>query len=260
MINCVIIIPVHTFDDNVNEMLTTAIKSVPLTLPIRISTTKDVVALENFKNFKENIKRDNLEVVYCKSDKSTCDFTTLVNLAVDDTYKWFSILEFDDVYTDIWFNNVEKYLDYKQDYDILLPLVDLYDYSTKKYLGIGNEAPWASSFSNEIGYIDLESIKDYFSFFPNGSIFKTETWKDLGGFKPIHLSFWYELFLRYLNNQKNIFVIPKVGYIHNLNREGSLMKFYENNMSNEDSKEAFKQAKKESKTIIKPNYKNIVKE
>lgn len=249
------------YDENVANMLATAINSVPNTFPIRISTTKTVASSDDFLKLKEQFKENkHIEVFYSDEEKCDSNFTTLVNQAVDDTYQWFSILEFDDVYTDIWFKNVEKYIDYNQNYDILLPLVDIYDFETKKYLGIGNEAPWASSFSNEIGYVDLDSIKEYFSFFPNGSVFKTTTWLELGGLKKIHLSFWYELFLRYLNNNKQIFVLPKVGYIHNLNREGSLMKFYESNMTNDDSKEAFKKAKKEYKTIIKPNYDKIVKE
>lgn len=261
MINCAIIIPLHTFDENIKELLKKAIESVPEVFPIKISTIKEVVSNKDYISFKDSLKeKRHIESVYSLSEKCTCDFSTLVNQAVDEEYEWFSILELDDTYTDIWFKNVERYLDYNQNYDILLPLTDIYDYTTKKYIGIGNEATWASSFSNEIGYFDLDSIKDYFSFFPTGGVYKTSTWKELGGLKQMHLSFWYEFFLRYLHNNKTIFVIPRVGYIHNLNREGSLMKFYEANMTDEDSKEAFKKAKKDYKTIIKPNYENIVKE
>lgn len=261
MINCAIIIPVHTFDENIKEMLKTAINSVPDAFTIKISTTKDIVSNTDYISLKESFKdKRNIETIYSQSDKNVYDFMTLVNQAVDETYEWFSILELDDTYTDIWFNNVERYLDYNQNYDIILPLTDIFDFNTKKYIGIGNEAPWASSFSNEIGYFDLDSIKDYFSFFPTGGVYKTSTWKELGGLKSIHISFWYELFLRYLYNNKTIFVIPKIGYNHNLNREGSLMKLYEANMTDDDSKEAFKKAKKDYKTIIKPNYENVVKE
>lgn len=257
MNNCLIIIPLHKFDENIKNLLEKAINSVPANLMIRISTVKNIAKDNNFVDFRNNHK--NLEVVYDGENNTDTSFTTLVNQAVDTEYEWFSILEFDDVYTPIWFDNVAKYIDYNQDYDIILPFVDILDFNTNKYVGMGNEAPWASSFSNIIGYIDLDSIKDYFTFFPTGGVFKTSTWLELGGLKKMDISFWYELFMRYCNNSKNIFIIPKIGYIHYINREDSLMKFYEDNMTNDDAKEAFKTAKKNSKTIIKPKY-SIVKE
>lgn len=259
MINYLIIIPIHTFDDTVKELLGKAIQSVNITnCLIRLSTTKEIAMRQDFKDFKHSYK--SMDVVYQDNDENDTTFYTLVNQAVDENYEWFSILEFDDEYTPIWFKNVERYLDVDQDYDILLPLVNIINYKTKKFIGFGNEPVWASSFSNEIGYVDSDCLKDFFSFYPTGGVFKTSTWLELGGLKNIPLSFWYELFLRYTKNNKKIFVIPRIGYKHYMKRDGSLLSIYEETITQEDSEKLFKQAKKECKTIIKPKYENIVKE
>ena len=46
---------------------------------------------------------------------------------------------------------------------------ELLDADDSKFIGIGNEAPWASSFSNEIGYIDLDCLQNFFDFYKVGS-------------------------------------------------------------------------------------------
>lgn len=45
------------------------------------------------------------------------------------------------------------------------------------------------------------------------------------------LVFWYEFLLRALYKEKRIFVIPKIGYYHYVNREGSITSEYAKNMS-----------------------------
>ena len=69
----------------------------------------------------------------------------LVNAGVEAVKTdWFSILEFDDTYTDIWFDNVRKEIEYKPDVTMFMPLEDITDFNNGKYIGFGNEAPWAS--------------------------------------------------------------------------------------------------------------------
>ena len=237
--NLTIVIPVHTIDDNISGLLHHAIASVPNNLPIIVSTVKKEE--DNVKKYLKDVKR---EISYSVSDGDS-DFCSLIN-STDVKTKWFSILEFDDEYTDIWYDNVKKYLDYKNDISVLMCLEDLYDFSSMKYMGIGNSAPWALSFSNEIGMIDNECLQTYFDFYLTGSVFNTDDWNDVNKLKTnIPISFWYEFMLRITHLGKKIFVMPKVCYKHYLNRENSLIDISSKSISNDEVDHWFKVARSE---------------
>lgn len=151
--------------------------------------------------------------------------------------KWFSILEFDDEYSNIWFANFYKVKDFKQDVSVFVPLTDLIENETNKFIGFGNESVWASSFSNELGYIDNDCLQNFFDFYMTGSIFNTSDWKESGGLKEsFKLTFWYEFLLRYTYLNKKVYVIPRIGYKHMLNRKNSLIDLYTNSISEKESK------------------------
>ena len=233
-----IIIPVHKWDDDIKKMFAEAIKSVPAKMKVIVVTT-------DHSGFEFN---DRKVVVVTSNDGSS--FQHLVNLGVKEVKTdWFSILEFDDEYSSIWFDEFIKYQEYNQQYNIFLPLNDLYSVGDGKdeFVGNGNEAVMAASFSDEIGVIDEKCLDDYFNFYIPGGLIKTETWNNLGGLKEsIKLTFWYEFMLRAVHNGEKIYVVPKVGYAHVLGRSGSLMQQYRETMTPKESEFWFKQAKKQS--------------
>lgn len=245
MINLVVIIPLHVFNEEVENLLYRAVKSVPDNIPIILSISKNVSdnQLNDLNNFTSKCK-NHIEIVVHSDDKS--DFCTLVNSGVNLNYEWFSILEYDDEFNALWFKDVEKEIEYKNDVSIFLPLTELIDYNTNKFVSYGNEAPWASSFSNEIGYIDNESLQQYFDFYLTGGLFNTKDWINIKGLKPdLKLTFWYEFLLRMTHKQKKVFVVPKLGYKHYVNRKDSLYDFYSKNISQEESNEWYEKAKQE---------------
>jgi hypothetical protein len=125
-------------------------------------------------------------------------------------------------------------------------LEDITDFNDGKYIGFGNEAAWASAFSNEIGFIDNDCLQNYFDFYMTGSIFNTADWKEVGGLKPsIKITFWYEWLLRATNKNKTVYVIPKVGYNHKLGRKGSLIETYKSTIDQEETQWWFDLAKRE---------------
>jgi hypothetical protein len=239
-----IIIPIHVFDESVTELLPSAIKSVPAGMKILIICKKEI---ENELNefLKEN--KFNAEVHTSKGDS---DFCSMINDAVDIIdEKWFSVLEYDDTYTDIWFDNVEKYVESNEDVSIFLPLTNVFDYKLNKFINFSNDAAWASSFSNEIGYIDNDCLQNFFNFNLTGAVINTDDFADNGGLKPtIKISFWYEFILRLTKKGKKIYTIPKVGYNHYLGRDNSLMDIYSKTTSNEEVEFWFKVAKEECVT------------
>lgn len=238
MKDLVIIIPMHEFGKENIELLNKAVESVPEELKIVLSVKKGVDG-RTLKGISDRL------TVLAESDGDS--FAELVNTAVNNIdEKWFSILEFDDTYTPIWFDNAKKYIEFMPSTSVFMFLEDITDFNNGKYIGFGNEAAWASSFSNEIGFIDNDCLQNYFDFYLTGSIFNTADWKEVGGLKPsIKVTFWYEWLLRLTNKGKTVFVIPKVGYNHHLARKGSLVEYYKENVDNDETQWWYDLSKRE---------------
>ena len=244
-----VIIPMHEFGKENIELANKAIQSIPEGVTVCLSVPKGTSEAK-IKNIPSSVPR-----VVSEDDGTT--FADLVNngvkaLSANENIKWFSILEIDDTYTPIWLDNVKRYLDFMPDVSVLMTLEDITDFNDGKYIGFGNEAAWASSFSNEIGYIDLDCLQNYFDFYLTGSVFNIKDWIEVGGLKPsIKITFWYEWLLRATYKGKKVFVMPKVGYNHSLGRNGSLVEQYKAEISREESQWWFDLAKREY--IFHPN-------
>lgn len=239
-INLKVIVPLHEYNKDINKLLSEAVASVPENISV-------VVSCKNGIGDKVNkLFTDKKNVVVDEADKGAkTDFCSLVNRAVGGT-EWFSILEYDDTYTKIWFDNFAKYKEFNSDVSVFVPLEDLYKAETKEFIGFGNEATLASSFSNELGFIDHDCLQNFFDFYLTGSIFNTDDWNEIGGLKPsIKLSFWYEWLLRATYKGKKIYTIPKIGYNHTLGRKGSLLEQYKESVSDDEAKWLINLAKKE---------------
>lgn len=234
----VVIIPMNEFGKENIELLNKAVESVPNELNVLLSVPSGTDG-KKLKGIS-----DRLGVV---SESEGSSFAELVNAAINTIEeKWFSILEFDDTYTPIWYDNAKKYIEFMPSTSVFMYLEDITDFNDGRYIGFGNEAAWASAFSNEIGFIDNDCLQNYFDFYMTGSIFNTADWKEVGGLKPsIKITFWYEWLLRATNKNKTVYVIPKVGYNHKLGRKGSLIETYKSTISQEETQWWFDLAKKE---------------
>ena len=238
MNDIVVIIPMHEFGKENIELLNKAIESVPSEVNVLISIKKGTDG-RKLKGISDRVG--------FISESEGDSFAELVNAAVDNIEeKWFTILEFDDTFTSIWEHNIKNYLDFMPSTSVLMCLEDITDFNNGQYVGFGNEAAWASSFSNELGYLDNECLQNYFDFYLTGSLFNTADWREVGGLKhSIKITFWYEWLLRLTNKDKKVFVIPKVLYNHKLGRKGSLTEVYKSSVGNEETQYWFDMAKKE---------------
>ena len=249
------IIPVHKFDDEVKTLLETSVKSF-------VETSKNNPSDLMFvgpKEVLEQVKALNLhEAEYVENEEAW--FSAQINAAAKKVKTdYFAILEYDDEFTPIWFDNVVKYINTGDDIAVYLPLTEVFDYQHKAEGPIGyvNEGVWASSFSEKLGHFDNECLQDYLIFNTTGGVFRTKDFIEVGGLKEsMKLSFWYEFLLRAINKKKDVFVIPKVGYFHIVNRNGSLATEYAQNMSDRESEFWVELARKEYlyKTDRKKTY------
>lgn len=252
MNNITIIMPVHLYDQTVDELMKKAIGSVvdntqtyegQLTTMI-VCPTNILDDIKKFvADFKENSDYKDITVIENTGDTDFCSQVNYGAQHVNDTF--FSILEFDDQYAKNWFKMAYDYYFSNEDVSVFLPINVTHNSDMTKWQ-FGNEIIWASSFSNEIGYIDFDCLSNCSTFNLTGGIFNTNDFIRIGMLKPsIKVAFNYEFLLRATDNHLRIFVVPKEGYIHTIGREGSLTEIYESTMNDDDIKKWFNAALRE---------------
>ena len=224
-----VIIPVNDVSGEFKNLFTKCIKS----LEEQVDKPKKILVVHAAKNdiikfFEEWEKPENLDVdvLFNSGDSS---FSGQINFGVDNIETdWFSVLEFDDEYSKIWFKNVQQYIDYYEDVDLFFPLV-VETSETNEFLGFTNEALWAMGFSEKMGDLDNNTLLNYQNFQTSGMVMRSESFRDIGGLKSnIKLTFSYEFLLRATYNDIQIMTVPKVGYKHTNMREHSLFWDYKN--------------------------------
>lgn len=247
-----IIIPLHKFNDVVISYTRNAIKSIVNNIPTfngELITTI-VCPEEVYKNldeyieiFKKETKYDNINVIINNGDT---DFCNQINYAVQNINEdYFSILEFDDEYAKNWFKMVQDYYYTNEDVSVFLP-INVQHNNDKTKWQFGNEIVWASSFSNDIGYIDFDCLQNCSTFNLTGGVFNRNDFIKIGMLKPsIKVAFNYEFLLRLTNNNLKVFVVPKEGYTHVIGREDSLTDIYNKTIQEEEIKKWFELAMRE---------------
>lgn len=247
--------------------------SVSVILPIKSSKAKDFdeyfnKAIQSIKDQKVDIEE--LVIVHTAEESlvqllESYDFGTIqvnkllwdkepnycsqVNHGIKNAKGvWVSLFEFDDEYSNIWFDNVLKYTESYPEVQMFLPVVVETD-DKGVFAGFTNEATFAANFTQEIGYLTNDTLQDYQNFQTAGCVFKKELIDDFGGFKSsIKLTFIYEFLLRLTYNSVSIMTIPRLGYKHTNLREGSIFwnyKYGEDKMIDEEVRFWIQTAKKE---------------
>jgi hypothetical protein len=253
--NTSIIIPIHEYNDEISQLLDNAIQSVNKQDKIEELPKIYLVCAKSIKDNIENFLKTpsktekSAEIELIINDGET-DFQSQINLGVSKVKtKYFSILEFDDEYSTTYFYNVEKYIKTYPDIDIFLSMIVEVN-EKNQAMKITNEIVWAQQFvgeNGEMGYLNLNAIKQNTDFKISGAVINKEEFENLGGLKKnIKLTFNYEFLLRALNNACKIYTIPKIGYKHLITRKDSLFDVYSKTMSMEERKFWFETANKEA--------------
>jgi GT2 family glycosyltransferase len=216
--------------ENTKELFSNAIKSVEqqkvMPEELVIVTPKGSETAKYLKSYDYGKIKTIVSIV---ENEGETDFASQVNLGVSKAkYNWVSFLELDDEYANIWFNNVLKYSEFYPDVDAFLPIVVDVD-NKDTFAGFTNEATFAANFTQEMGYLNNETLLDYQNFQTAGMVIKKSKLEDFGSFKSsVKLTFVYEFLLRMTYNSLRIMTIPKLGYKHTSMREGSIFWNYKN--------------------------------
>jgi len=245
--NISVILPVHELNDVTKTLFSNAVQSVkeqiskPDELIIVVPTGSDAASYVKAFDYGDYKK----SVVIVENDGET-DFASQVNFGVDKAKsEWVTILEYDDEFAKIWFKNVVEYREAHPEIDVFMPIVVDVD-SNSQFVGFTNEAVWANGFSQELGKLDDDSLLAYQNFNTDGMVIKKSMYQDLGGFKPsIKLTFIYEFLLRMTFKDVKIMVVPRFGYKHVNQREGSLFSSYKETLNPAEARWWLSAAKKE---------------
>lgn len=259
--NITVIVPVHKLTDETSKLFGIAVESI-----MRQDVKPDAVFIvvpkgnEVVETVKGMLPKSILKFTVLENDGET-DFCSQVNFGIENVEtEWFSILEYDDEYSNIWIKNAVKYMEAYPEVGIFMPMIADVTFSYKvdeetgeetgeyeeQYIGGTNEAVWANQFSDEMGILDSDALLRYQNFNIDGIVMKKEAIEDFGGLKPsIKLTFPYEFLLRMTHNGVRTMVIPRIGYKHVNLRNDSLFKTYRTEMDNEESRWWMNKAKKE---------------
>jgi len=256
--NITAIIPVHEYNDKISSYLDKAVESIMkqegVELPeiILVYAASIEPEINDFNNQMISKYQDTIKLVLLKNSDNT-EYQSQVNLAVDMVKTdYFTVIELDDEYSVSYFKNSSKYIESYPEIDIFLTMmVEVND--NNQGIKLTNETVWAQQFvgeNGEMGYLNINSLKQYSDFKLSGAIIKKSEFINLGRYKVnIKLAFMYEFLLRALNNASKVFSMPKIGYKHLATREGSLFDGYLKNMPVEERKFWFETATKESNFI-----------
>ena len=259
--NITVIIPIHEYNDALSLYLDKAVESIvkqqdieklPLIFLVYPTAIEDSIrgfAESQIRKYQNSgLTSQNFYMIANHSDKT--DYQSQVNLAVESvTTNYFSVLEFDDEYSITYFKNAIKYLEVYPNIDIFLTMMIEVN-EKNEGIKLTNEIVWAQQFigeNGEMGYLNINAIKQYSDFKLSGAIIKKAEFKNLGGYKSnIKLSFMYEFLLRALNNACKIYTMPKIGYKHLATREGSMFDNFLKTMPLNERKFWFETATKEA--------------
>ena len=245
MANITVIVPVHKLEENYIVGCIESIKGQRVKpYEVLFVTSND----ENLKNYLNGYDFGELKDVTKVIENGTgnYDFQSQINYGVEQsTGEYFTFVEYDDEVSPIWIKNGVEYINAYPEVGVFLPIVYETD-ENGKFISFTNESVWAKDFSEQIGYLDNNTLQRVQNFNFDGMIVKRDVYLENGGLKSnMKLTFTYEFLLRMSYLSIPIMVIPKLGYKHTNNREGSLFVEYKSTIDVLESKFWVNKAKKE---------------
>lgn len=238
-----VIVPLHEFN---KEYITKALSSIKINEKDAQYYQLLIVGPQGVCKKAEKIAKQHLTFETRILVNEETDFNKQINKAVFDCVTpYFTILEYDDTYTENYFELMQRYAKNHPEYSIILPINE-YHNMEGEFLTFGNEVAIDPSFADEIGVISLPELEVFMDFNCTGGLFKTEDFISVGGLKEsLKIASWYEFLLRTAYKGKLIYVIPKIGYLHTIGREGSYMVTAKQEISQEEGKQLIELAKQE---------------
>jgi len=246
--NITVILPIHELQDQFENYFKKAINSISTQHnkpdELLIVTSND----KSLKSFLKNFDFGDVKEITRVVENTTRDFgfQSQINYGVSKCKtKFFTFLEYDDELSQIWIKKGIEYIKAYPEVGIFLPIVFECD-ENGQFISFTNESVWAKDVSEEIGFLDNNTLHKLQNFNFDGMIVNKSLFENHGGLKTqIKLTFTYEFLLRMSYSSIPIMVIPKLGYKHINNRSNSLFDYYKNTVDVLESRFWLNKAKKE---------------
>jgi len=245
-----VIIPVHKYDETIEKYLVNAIKSITYQEKIFNLPNLIIVSPPDVNEKLQSLDINKNQSFTLLVNEGDIDYQSQVNLAVDNiTTDYFTVLEFDDEFSQTYIYNVEKYIFGYPAVDFFMPII-IEVTENNEAIKTTNESVWSQQIvgeNGELGFLNTNALNQHTDFKLSGAIIKKQTFLDIGKYKVnIKLTFMYELLLRALNNACKIFTIPKIGYKHLGIRKDSMFDILQVTMPIDERKFWFETAKNEA--------------
>lgn len=227
-----VIIPLHNISQVIAKDLTKALNS------FKHDDVSEIILVgdeEIIKQAQEQCFKGEKKLVLVNS-KSETPFGKINDAVMQCTTPYFSVLEYDDEYTEFYFNEAFKYI---KEYgsSVIIPLNLYNNYGVEKetnFLGFANEIALDKGMCEQLGVVTEDVLMCYYDFTGTGTIFNTEDFISVGMLSNDKtIVTWYDLYMRFARSNKEIRVIPKIGYVHNINRDDCYYKQITNGLTPE---------------------------
>jgi len=164
-------------------------------------------------------KSVNLSVVKASVSSFPKVFNDIFNLALENDYEAFSIIESGDAVGANWYNIANAFMNENEEIGFFLPMVK--NWQNGALSGLMNEACWAEGIAEEAGKFDMNLLLRYNCANPLGGLYRVSELEEYseekdGRFLPmkesVKVSHYYEFFLRMIYNDVKMMTVPRIGY------------------------------------------------
>lgn len=166
----------------------------------------------------------NLSVLKTEVSSFSKVFNDLFNIALENEYEAFSVMEAGDAVGANWYNIANTYMQENEEVGFFLPMTK--NWQNGALSGLMNEACWAEGISEEAGKFDMNLLLRYNCANPLGGVYRVSELEEYseekdGRFFPMKESFkvshYYEFFLRMIYNDVKMMTVPRIGYEFRVN-------------------------------------------
>lgn len=190
-----------------------------------LDSPKIVLRKQNEKGeLEEEVLTTDGKINYIILDSASDTFPKIFNegfnIALENEYEFYSIIEANDVVGLNWYANANIYAKENANISMFFPLIR--NTVNGVFSSLINEAPWAEGMSEEAGKVDSNLLSRFNCIIPIGAIFKVKSLEEYSELKDdnkhypfkesIKISHYYEFLMRMIYNDVKAMCVPRIGY------------------------------------------------
>jgi len=207
-------------------------------LKISLENPKLILREQNEKGVREEQKMESdgkINYFLKPTDFETFPkiFNEAFNIAIENKYVFFSVIEPNDVVGLNWYAQAFAYALENENVAMFFPIIR--NTVNGVFNGLLNEAPWAEGLAEEAGKIDLNMLQRFNCVVPIGAVLRTSSIKEYSEQKDekyfpfkesIKISHYYEFFMRMIYNDVKAMCVPRIGYEFKVKNENKFKHTY----------------------------------